>query len=350
MKKRLLGIVLGVCIVLTGCSIGKKDANSLSDGYEAVASQNYQEALNCFDKSHLQGDDSELTYRGMGLAYMGIGDYAKAISSFQNALASADMFPGDLEYDINYYMAICYYKLGEYEDAISVYDSIINLVPKARDAYYLRGSMKLYLDDVEGAMNDFNEATSIDKDDYGMYLDVYQCMESLGYKEEAQPYIDVVLSVDQSEISPYDAGRACYYQGQYEKGCIFLENARKNQTNPSAELTTFLCDCYKKAGNYDFAAVVYSTYLENNKEPEIYNQLGLCYVEQGEYELALSAFQSGIAVEEGNTCIQVLKLNEIACYEYLYEYDAARDKMAEYLAEYPQNKTLKKEYAFLTTR
>lgn len=348
-KKTLIAALSLAMGLLVAC--GKGDTAKLTtEGYEAISSQNYAKALGIFDNALTQEDDIEMIHRGRGLAFMGDGEYEKALSAFQTALANADMFPGQLEYDINYYMAVCYYKLGDYNEAISVYDAIVNLRANDADAYFLRGKMKLYVNDVEGATIDFDKAIDLNKKDYAMYLDVYEAMLERGYNNEANQYLDILMSADVSDISAYNKGRLCYYQGDYVRGYTYLETARQSEKQNDPELITLLGDCYKKEGNYQFAAVIYSSYLDTTPDPAIYNQLGLCYVEQKDYAAALTAFQNGIAVKENNTCLQTLKLNEIVCYEYLMDYTSAKEKLAEYMATYSSNELLDKEYAFLTTR
>lgn len=348
-RNKIIGMVVGtsLCLCLTGCA---GDEQTLTDKANSLLTQqNYVEALQTFDQALLAGEDPEHIYRGMGLTYMGEGLYAKAVTSFKNALSHASMFPGDLEFDINYYMAISYYKLGEYESAIQVYDGIIALEPKAVDAYFLRGSMKLYLADVEGAREDFDKATSINKNDLGKYIDVYDCMLQHGYNEDAQDYLDHVLMEDHNKISDYDKGRLAYYEGDYEQACNYIERVRASK-EVDTDTIAFLGECYQKQGKYSYACAVYSGYVEKNADPEIYNKMGLCYIEEGDYPNALASFQAGQQILENNTCMQTLKLNEIACYEYMYDFKTARDKLTEYLNTYPSTAELQKEYAFLVTR
>lgn len=352
MKKSGFGILVLLSIMmfaLTGCQKGAGEASFVSLGMDAVIRMDYEDAFTQFDQALLAGEDEELVYRGIGLAYMGQQDYAKAVSAFRTALSYADMFPGELEYDINYYLAIAYYKLEMYDEAIAVYDGITALLPREQEAYFLRGTMKLYLDDVEGAVADFDMATSLDRNNYGLYLDAYESMQQHGYEEQAQNYLDVVLVADSRDISDYDKGRLCYFEGEYAQACNYLERARSDG-EADAEMIALLGECYKLEGQYEYAAVVYGGYVETTPDPEIYNKMGLCYVEQGDYVSALAAFQAGSAIEENNTCLQVLLLNEIACYEYLYDFETAAVKLEEYLAIYPSTPELEKEYAFLTTR
>lgn len=346
-KIMMLAGVVALC-GMTGCGKGD-DKTQTQQGMDCVISQDYANALTHFNQGMLEGDDLEEAYRGLGLAYMGQRNYTKAISSFKSALSNAGMFPGPLEYDINNYMAIAYYKIEDYESAISVYDNIIALRPKDANAYYMRGSMHVFLDQVDAAIEDFDQATTIAKNNYSMYIDVYACLQEYGYAEQGQKYIDTVLSVNTTDINDYDKGRLCYYQGEYQQGCNYLERARKNGQS-SVDVVTLLSECYKQLGQFDYAALVYSTYLASEENPEMYNQLGLCYASQGDYDAALTAFQNGAAIKENNTCMQSLLLNEIACYEYKLDFVTAKEKLDQYLDIYPATDTVKKEYAFLTTR
>ena len=96
--------VAGVAALLAGC--GKSGSSLLDEGMEAVARQEYRIALDDFSGALRTDADKEQVYRGMGLAYMGRGEYARALGAFSKALAEAGMYPGELEFDINYYMAI----------------------------------------------------------------------------------------------------------------------------------------------------------------------------------------------------------------------------------------------------
>lgn len=347
-KYAVLAIGMVVMLGLTGC--GKTSASDkMAQAMDLVISQEYDAALTMLDQARAEGADAEQVLRGKGLAYMGKEDYQRAVTAFQEALENAGVFPGDMEYDINYYIAVCYFHLGDYTKAVSVYDSIIGMKPKDANAYFLRGNMKLYMGDAEGAVEDFDKTVSFQKNNYSMYLDVYSCMTERGYTSEAMKYLDVVMTTDNADISDYDKGRLCYYQQDYVQGINYLERARKNADNDK-EIIVLLSDCYKQTGQFEYAAVVYNTYLTTHEDPDMYNQLGMCYFQQKEYTSALNAFQTGIAIKENNTCMQSLLLNEVACYEYLLDFSSAQAKLDEYLAVYPATDDLKREYAFLTTR
>ncbi len=332
------------------CGCGADPSGSLFKGMNAIAMQDYNTALSELNEALEVGrEDKELVYRGLGLCNMGRGDYTKALSSFYSALKQADLDPGETEKDINYYMAICYYKLGQYDEAIERYDAITGMMPKESDAYFLRGNMKLYLSDVEGAVADFDKAAELKKKDYRMCLDIYDCMMQHGSEDQARKYLDTVLAADAKDISDYDKGRLCYYSGEYAQACNYLERVRSND-EADATIIKLLGECYKLQGQYEYAAVVYSGYADQHGDAQICNELGLCYAEQGEYEQALSAFRRGIEIKENNTCMQTLKRNEIICCENLGEYEDALELLRAYMDIYGTDEVVGKEYAFLVTR
>ena len=72
-------------------------------------------------------------------------------------------------------------------------------------------------------------------------------------------------------------------------------------------------------------------------------------MKQGEYQLALEAFQTAMNIEN-NGMMQVLQFNEIVAYEFLSEYQKAAVLMDNYIKMYPDDEAAKREYEFLKTR
>ena len=89
--------------------------------------------------------------------------------------------------------------------------------------------------------------------------------------------------------------------------------------------------------------------MNDQSKAEIYNQLGLCRIRMGEYELALTAFQTAMNIED-NGMMQTLKFNEIVAYENMKDFKTAAALMNSYLKSYPDDETAKREYEFLQTR
>ena len=343
--RRFLPAVMAF-FLLTGC--GKEGTPSLTkQGMDAVQTLAYEEALDLFGRALEQGEDTRLLYRGMGLAYMGLTRYEEAIVYLEAALHESGGRVEDLDFDINYYLATAYYKSGRPQDAVKAYDAILALRPKEKNAFYLRGYVKLSQNDFEGAKKDFDAAVALDGRDYDQMLRIYTALEEYGYKDTGMVYLQSAMAENEKSISDYDMGRMCYYMGDYENARDYLSRL---DTTKEYGAALYLGRTYEALGDYNYASGIYAGYTENDQsKAEIYNQLGLCRMRMKEYTQALEAFQAGMNIED-NGMMQTLKFNEIVAYEYMGDYKTAAALMNSYLKTYPDDAAAGREYEFLRTR
>ena len=103
--------------------------------------------------------------------------YAEAAQAFETALSYSDGRVNNMDYDINYYLATAYYKQGELNRAIDVYNAIIALRREEKDAYYLRGVMYAEQGNLDMAKADFDRLVSIDKNDYDKLINIYGVLD-----------------------------------------------------------------------------------------------------------------------------------------------------------------------------
>ncbi|MDE7177990.1 MAG: tetratricopeptide repeat protein [Lachnospiraceae bacterium] len=343
---RLAAAVFCAGMVLAGCGTGGEPSYT-KQGMDAVAALDYDQALTLFQTAREKGEEERLIYRGMGIAYLGKTDYEAAITYLETALTLGGSRVEDLDFDINYYLATAYYKDGQFDEAVQAYNAILGLRPDETNAYYLRGCVKLSEGDFESAQGDFDTAVAKDPKNYDQMIRIYMVLEEYGYKEAGQVYLQNAMKENEKSISDYDMGRICYYMGNYENARNFLERL-KTTTDYGAAL--YLGRTYEALGDYNYAASIYAGYTEyDQKKAEIYNQLGLCRMQMGEYESALTAFQTAMNIEN-NEMMQTLKFNEIITYEYMGDFKTAAALMNSYLRSYPDDETAKREYQFLQTR
>lgn len=345
----LFGVMLMACFC-AGC--GKKGTENIEAGMAAIENLEYSQALACFEKAIVNGEDLELAYRGQGIAYMGLMQYEEAIGSFEKALKSSGMFPGELEYDINFYLATAKYKMGDNNGAIGVFDGILALEKKNRDAYFLRGSAKIAAGDIEGGVSDLEKAMELSGNSTEMLIDAYKVLADNGREQEGNAYLTKAMEKGAS-MSDYEKGTISYYLKDYENARNYLETARtdnKNKADKEGSIVYMLGQTYEQLGDNNYAAVLYEGYLTDSpNDVEIYNRLGLCKLEAGDYQGALNAFQAAMQVES-DSLTQNLKYNEIVAYEYLGDFTKAKVLMETYLKAYPDDGAAVREYEFLKTR
>jgi len=350
MNLRKITIPLLAGFVLFHCAAcgGSKKSTNLQAGMDYIESAEYDNALTCFEAGEAAGESRELLYRAKGIAYIGKMQYGDAVDAFLKALACCDGTLTSLEFDINYYLATAYYKSGDYLSAFDTYSAILALKPKEAQAYYLRGTAAISMGYHDQAVSDFDRAVSLNKDNYSMYIDIYLILDKYGYTQEGQTYLEDAMSAGSRSMSDYEKGRICYYMGDYENACTYLDSANKANTNETIVLE--LGKAYEATGDINFAASIYVNYLSNyGDSAAIYNQLGSCKLAAGDYQAALDAIASGIAMNNMDV-MQTLKYNEIVAYEYMGDFKKACVLMENYLAAYPDDERAQREYEFLRTR
>lgn len=347
-KKITLVAAILAGLMLTACGAGSGELTQ--EGMAAVGEKQYAKALSSFEKAVVQGENLELAYRGQGLAYMGMADYKNAVDSFENALKQAGMFPGDLEYDINFYLATARYKSGDVAGAVETLDAIIALKEDDEEAYFLRGSAWMSLSDYEKGKKDFDRAIELSKSNTEMVIDIYEVMANYGYTEEGKAYLNALLKDHIKDMSDYEKGKAYFYLGDYENARNHFEEAKSSDKKRDATIILFLGRSYEELGDSEYAAGLYSAYLaENDPDARLYNQLGLCRLKGEDYQAALDAFLAGLAIEN-NSVMQSLSYNQIVAYEHLGDFETAKSLMQQYLEAYPDDEDAKREYIFLKSR
>ena len=347
-KKAVMRLaVMSVCVLmLTGC--GRVSRQHIDEGMQAIAAQNYEQALTSLEEAETAGEDTRLLYRARGLAYMGLTQYTEAADAFEMALKSSDGRVQNMDYDMNYYLATAYYKQGNAEEAIRIYNTILSLSPKEKDALYLRGSILLRQssDNYESAKADFDRAIELAPSDFDQLLNIYQVLKECGYQDTGREYLENAMANNAKDMSDYNKGRICFYLENYEDARDYLERA-KDTAGGGAVL--YLGRTWEILGDYNYASSVYEAYVANTPDAEIYNQLGMCRLKMNDPQAALEAFQAGQTVEDC-PILQTLQHNEIVAYEQLENFTQASSLMQSYLKAYPDDEQAQRENIFLKTR
>ncbi len=348
MKRKTLaaGVLTGILMMaVVGC--GSKNTTNIDAGMEAIAALDYDAALTSFEAAKEAGEDTRLLYRGEGIAYMGKTMYSEAVEAFEKALSSSNGVIENMDYDMNYYLATAYFKQGDYDQAIAVYDAILSLQKNEKDALYFRGAAYTAKGDVEQAKANFDAAVALDATDYDRIIDIFCVLNEHGYKEIGQEYLQTAMGNESKKMTNYEKGRISFYLEDYENARTYLEKARDEN---GYEAVLFLGKTYETLGDNNYAISVYNTYLESNQpNAEVLNQLGLCKLNAGDNQGALQAFEDAMKIEN-NGMLQTLKMNEIVAYEHLHEYKKAAVLLEGYLKTYPDDTEAQREYTFLKSR
>lgn len=344
MKNIALAVLFTILVITcSACNFTERNAN-IDIGMEALADFDYYGALSAFRNAEEAGEDNRLLYRGIGLAQMGLYNYEAAIAAFERALSFNSGIPGQVDYDINYYMAAALYKVGEKVMAIDVYNAILALRDKEGDAYYLRGAIKVEQGSIDEACEDFDRALLLTTEGSDRLIEIYQILAANGFQIIGADYLRKAMEDD--GLNNFERGRISFYLGDYDNAKMYLERAR----DFSYTAVLYLGRTYEVLGDFNYAVSVYSNYLDQgNDSPHIYNQLGICRLSMQDYNGALQAFKVGMAIEN-NDILQTLRFNEIVAYQFLGDFKKAAVLMEGYLQLYPDDQTAIRENYFLRTR
>ncbi len=343
--KRLLFLLIIVMMLFSGCR-NRSPGESTVLGFEALEEKDYDKALDFFDTALSANENPQHVYRGQGIAYMGKAEYDNAVNSLRESLQESDGRIGELEYDTSFYLAVAEFRNGDPQASRDTCTAIINLKQDDPDAFFLRGKAELKLLDSDMAVKDFNKALSLDSSNPDLYIDIYECLAAAGLSEEGGNYLKSAMEL--TRINDFQKGKLSYFLGEYEDARTKFENARGDGSDP--ELILWLGRTYEALGDKSYAASLYKTYLQDNPgNVEIYNQLGLCEMDTGDYEGALKSFEEALKAGDSEI-LQSLLFNQIVAYERLSDFKKAAVLMESYLKSYPDDETAKREYKFLKTR
>jgi len=292
--------------------------------------------------------ETKATYRQMGIEYMEQGDYAGAIEAFDAALSQSIGTVGADELDITYYKAAAQYAGGDAEAAMATYDAIIDLKKDAYEAYYLRGCLYCKQGDAEAANADFASALKYQENDYGLYINVYENLLSIGEVEKAEEYLTAAFSIKGDAVTNHEyRGQIHYLLGEYDSAIAELENALEAG---STYANLYLAKCYDDMGDSATAEGYLKTYIGSAPADAVaLNELGEIMLGKELYADAVSYFEQGLACEvipnRG-----ALMHNLVVAYEFNGEFDKAWEMVQQYVVLFPEDEEAQREYIFLKNR
>ena len=345
MKRRSWIVLLGMALLLGGCA-KKADRESLERAESLIKEESYEEALAIFEDLTESDVDMRRVYRGIGLSYMGMEQYGDAASAFEKSLKEAGGKISDWEYDTNYYLAIAFEKNGQKQDAIDTWSNLLNVKEEA-ESYFQRGLLYLEVGKEEEAEKDFDVAISVDEENGSFPVRIYEAV-SADYPQLGEKYLRGLAEREAK------SGEALYYKGiaylNLGETTAAEDTLKQAAKEGFSEANLALGEMFNVEESYDYAIGFYQTYLEANPESEqAYEELMAAQMVQKDYAGALGTLAEAAGKLE-NLSGEKLDWYEIICYEYMGDYQTARDKAAAYIEAWPRNEKAQKEYEFLLTR
>lgn len=150
----------------------------------------------------------------------------------------------------------------------------------------------------------------------------------------------------------YKEGVECLENGEYEKAVQKFEKAAAQEYNAGDSYCGIAAAKWEKE-DYEGAVEAFEKAFENGCEATgaIYSMLGTCRMKTGDYKGAVTAYEKGILEEDcTEEMIREMKFNAIAACENMGDWETAKQKLAEYVKQYPDDEEAAKEAEFFSTR
>ena len=336
-----------LCLLLTGC-LGKPQGGTLTKkAFEALDEKQYNDALNLFMQAVQSGEEIVPALRGEGIALMALARYEEAAQVLEETLTYTDNRMPDTIRDIRLYLVSALYRCGQYKEAASVCEDLLETKDVPEGFYYL-GASYLALNEDALAKENFDKAAALLPRDYSLYLQIYSLYEARNLTAVGDEYLQTALKIQpQTTQDSYHIGEIYYYLGRYDDARKALTGCVEEKYLPALSL---MGEIYLAQGDYAHAMAMYETIHEENGEtPLVYNGLAQCALAADDIDQALKYIGQGLALneEEGK---QQLRFNEIIAYERKLDFSTALVKAEAYMALYPSDEAGQKELKFLSTR
>ena len=347
MKNKKTALLLAVCLslgTLAGCST--EEINNYRQAELDLADGHFQTALEEYETAVSDGIKVAESYRGAGVANVRLGNYEAAIEDFTQAL-NCEKVGKALKKDILSYRAAAYLKTKSYEEALTDCQALAEGYDMDADLYFLSGEVALAMDSYEEAASYFEQAYGEDAT-YDMAIRIYAVYLEQDMEADGTRYLEAALSGEAKNAQDHcDRGRVYYYMDDYDNASEELKQAIDGGNTEAMALLGMVYMEQKDTANARSMFQQYVSQAENGAKG--YNGLALCDIADGDYDSALSNISSALTFAEGEE-LKSLLFNEMTVYEKKLDFATAKQKAEEYLELYPDDKTMKKELAFLKTR
>lgn len=330
-------------------------------GFTYLRMSEYSEAITQFNKAILSSGDAivepnnkitrtnnKKAYRGKGIAYFEKHDYDNAIMMFENSLSIEEL--PELNNDIRAYLADSLCAGGRYDEAIEIYEQLIDNSTDKADSYYGIASCYSSKGDQKKAIDYYEKAIEENAENYSYYIGEYNAYLLNNDVEKAYQTLEGALSIkDTSDTATLYKGEIYYMTGTLDKAKENLEVARELGFD---EATYFLAKICKENEDIDGAITYYEEYVsskEGKTSALAVKELVGLYLCTKEYDSAQKLNDYGMSLNNA-AFTQSFRYYEIVILESKGDFEGALDKVLNYCSDYPKDENMKNELVFLNTR
>ena len=347
MRKRVLFLLLTLCLVFGGCE--NKNSELYQKGMEALEKQDYVMAEAMLKGAVKAGERLPESYRALGISYLKSGAYEDAAKAFADSRASMKYKNREFSHDVSCYEAEAWIEAGNLDQAIKVCETV-NEEKKDADALFLMGRAYFLQKEYEKAAEAFDSAVQVEHT-VQLCLDIYEFYQESSRKADGDVYLEKAEEIKPESAEDYfQLGMVEYYLEKPEKAVKMLQKATDEGNVSAMEM---IGQIYLEDGKTKEAEDFYQSYLNQTEfAAAAYNGLATCALARNDTDMALSYLSEGLKVvgEKEKNVKENLLFNEITAYEKRGDFEKAKSLVSSFLETYPENAAAQKEKLFLQSR
>ncbi len=255
---------------------------------------NYADALKEYQKALDFSPDNQIALKGVGWALWKMGDPLKGIPIWQKLISNN---PGDIS--LMNQLAMIYSEVGQFEDALKVYDQVLQILPTESKARKGRAQVLEWTGRYQEAISEYKMLLAQNPDDASTYQKkIASCLfQSRNFEEAADKWKKIYKedANDASALTSY--ARSLYHSGDYENALPLLYEALNKHPQNIHALDTLLL--YTQSTNNEaemFKVLDQLTALLPN-DPKYFNLIGQEAKKRKNYDKAIEAFSRSLEVE-----------------------------------------------------
>ena len=198
--------------LLAGCDNEKQQI--FKEAEKDLEQGSYEYALDEFTASVNNGVKPAVSYRGIGICQLRLGNYDDAITAFTSALGE-EKVNKSMARDLYLYRATARLQAGYLDDAMADCQVLAQNYEMDADAWFLTGKVALEMDVYDEAASDFEQAYGEDSS-YDRAIQIYETYLDKDMEADGTRYLEAVLSTDAKGAEDLcSRGRIYYYMGDY---------------------------------------------------------------------------------------------------------------------------------------
>lgn len=151
----------------------------------------FKQGIHLYSKYIEQDQQNPLAYYQRGKAYFKIKDFNAALSDLNKAI---NLKPNEAHFYGE--RGLIHYMAKNTVEAIADFDEAVSIEPGNPFRYASRAFIKDGLSDLEGAKKDYQKALELDPEDAISYNNLGMVMEKMGYRNKAQKHFEKAGEID----------------------------------------------------------------------------------------------------------------------------------------------------------